>query len=216
MALFRTFLIAKSCDKDLNGVLYLLKVIIGPWNKSERWSDSEHEHENEHATTPLTPSSEDSNQVGEREYNLDRNFDFPDLTECANCKVWIRTINHWHFCRSCPFSAFCRFCYREVESRPDTFLQYPPGCSSQHRFYHTCCALRRSEYVPSGMVPLSLARPDDIGSDDVEIVSVEKWKERLAEKWDTNRDVMFEGGLNAWCLCVLKGETRERWAAAFR
>ena len=82
-------------------------------------------------------------------------------------------------------------------------------CDPEHTFYYTGAILRPSERVPEGMVPLVSSNGEK------RIIWVEEWKDRLAEKWETE-DFAFEGSLSAWCMSVRPEPQRARWATFFQ
>ncbi|KAL3478572.1 hypothetical protein BJX99DRAFT_224327 [Aspergillus californicus] len=186
--LFRTFLIATDNDEDIGAAVHLAKSChkVADWDVSF-WREK--------------------GRYNDKTWS---NADIP--TECSSCKIAINSILQTHFCRSCPYAAFCDRCYHQIRSSPpssdDTFHTYPRGCSPEHNFYYTGPPLEPSEQVPNGMVPL--VSPDGTR----EVIWIEEWKDRLAEKWNT-ADFAFEGGLHAWCMRVLPEEQRARWGTFF-
>ncbi|EED19636.1 hypothetical protein TSTA_029140 [Talaromyces stipitatus ATCC 10500] len=131
---------------------------------------------------------------------------YNSVTACANCDLLVTSASHWYFCRSCPHMVLYPACYRNIQSSNHA----PRTCNSQHEFYYTGKRLRFSECAEEGMIRLT-----SIDSDEVKILWVEEWKDRLAEKWGT-KEFEFEGGLSSWCMQVLPEVQRERWATFFK
>lgn len=208
LMLFKSFLIATGSDEDLSGALYLTKVSTMALASvgSEQIGYFEEVDPDE--------SSQDTKQ-GEEEVEAKWNsfWDHRDTRECARCKFQSEVAADWYFCRSCPLLSLCGRCYRRTRgsdsSMPQTLQHGPTICDAQHQFYYTGQALRVSDRSEEGKVALT-------GSDgQVSSMWIEEWKDRLAEKWETE-DFAFEGGLSAWCASVLREVQRERWTTFFK
>ncbi|KAL4999761.1 hypothetical protein BDV10DRAFT_200448 [Aspergillus recurvatus] len=214
MTLFKTFIADPDSREDSDAALYLLKdadeVVMSRYNAVRE--------ANEGVTGEPSQPLEDTPLTDEKAENQDENSDADALIawwalakyldECVNCRRELANIHFWYFCRSCPYTALCRRCYRELKGGP-----HPSGlfgtCSPEHEFIYTGGLLRSSEQVDDGMVPLFSAKGDR------GVIWVEEWKDRLADKWETE-DFEYEGGLSAWCMRVLPEPQRTRWATFFQ
>ncbi|RLL93501.1 hypothetical protein CFD26_100163 [Aspergillus turcosus] len=220
MILFKTFLVAADSDEDLNGALYLIKA----WDYLREESDN--------PTADVMAVSHDSS-VSSVQHGVAESLDEVHLVdeiqglddevsehgivytanyfnECLNCKRWMGSICHWYWCRSCPLTALCRRCYREIQSAitDSGASSHPRGiCDPQHEFYYTGSPLRQSECVPEGMMVLG-------SSDGKQTMWIEEWKDKLLAKWGT-AEFAFEGGVSPWCMRVLPETQRARWARFF-
>jgi hypothetical protein len=221
MGLFKVFLLAKDSDEDLEAAWYMIKHDTEPRmlvSRNRMAATIEHDSFSQGGlpdkleTLQLT-----GNQVqplGDDEDNswIDDIF-FADivsdpLSECSSCKREIPTLHHGWFCRSCAFSTLCQRCYRLFES--GNHYPFANICNSEHQFYFTGSLLRPSERVPEGMVPLIPAAGEK------QVIWVEEWKDRLAEKWKTTELTFPKGGFLAWCMHVLPEPQKTRWATLFQ
>ncbi|KAL4981698.1 hypothetical protein BDW68DRAFT_172017 [Aspergillus falconensis] len=217
MTLFKTFVADPDSYEDRDAALHLLKDdderVMSRYNTVIRPREA-----NDDVTGELSQSLEDTCLTDEKAENREDDDNDADglntwalsdtFDECVNCRRELANIHFWYFCRSCPYTTLCRRCYRELEGGP-----HPSGlfgtCSPEHEFIYTGGLLRPSELVDDGMVPLFSAEGDS------QVIWVEEWKDRLAEKWET-QDFEHEGGLSAWCMRVLPEPQRTRWAAFFQ
>ncbi|KAJ5413252.1 hypothetical protein N7465_005557 [Penicillium sp. CMV-2018d] len=219
MGLFRVFLAVKDSDEDLWAALYMIKQEPEPRTSVARnrtsatnLSDDDVQLEASDAlqNVQLTDGEDQCLDAG-TDNDHDDIYDalYPDIrcTDCSGCKRETGTMQHWYFCCSCAFSTICRRCYRQCES--GDLSKIPGICDPEHKFFYTGPLLRPSERVPKGMVPL--ISPDG----EKQIIWIEEWKDRLAEKWET-ADFAFAGGLSAWCMRVLPEPQRTRWATFFQ
>ncbi|KGO52106.1 Tetratricopeptide-like helical [Penicillium expansum] len=217
--LFRVSLAVTHSDEDLGAALYLIKQHTEPrrrvaYNRTVATELSDDDAQLEVSSTlqnvQLTADEDQCLDGGTDDHIDDALYTgiVCDLcTECSSCKREIGSVHHWYFCRSCALSTLCWRCYRQCES--GDLSKIPGICDPEHKFFYTGPLLRPSERVPKGMVPL-------ISSDGAkEIIRIEEWKDRLAEKWET-ADFTFEGGLSAWCMRVLPEPQRTRWATFFQ
>lgn len=221
IGLFKVFLLATDSDEDLEAALYMIKHDTEPRMlvfrnrtaaKIKPDTDSQSGIPDKLGTLQLT-----ENQV--QSFGDDSDDSWIDdilsvgivsdpLTECSSCKREIPTLHHGWFCRSCAFSTLCQRCYSLFESdNPDPFANV---CNSEHKFYFTGSLLRPSERVPEGMVPLISAAGEK------QVIWVEEWKDRLAEKWKSEEIAFPEGGFLAWCKHVLPEPQKTRWATVFK
>ncbi|KAF7588623.1 hypothetical protein BBP40_005461 [Aspergillus hancockii] len=222
--LFKVFLVAMDSDDDLRAALYLIKA----WNKEP--DDPKLTHNTEEEVQQDLSSSLDKARLADDETQVqdqdpdddqaraDYTWDRTDpLTECSTCKHEISSINQWYFCRSCPLTALCRPCYRDLQPSSDTTQDHPHGitgkCNPQHKFFYSGQALQQAESVPKGMVPL-------VGSGGQRrVVWIEEWKDKLLEKWTYTETEMVDfrdGGLSGWCMQVLPEAQRDRWEKFFK
>ncbi|KAJ5459063.1 hypothetical protein N7530_011007 [Penicillium desertorum] len=225
VVLFKTFLVATDSDEDLRIALYLSKA----WGKLIGVEPPKPDTEVEVVTTKSSgeihigddkilkndkPVDLDDREEGEVEWiGL---WDLADsLTMCAFCQVEVACMSYWYFCRSCPHTAVCARCYPSLQSSNSdtTSLSHiaPHTCNTQHEFYYSGKPLLSSERLEHGTIPLSSTRPDG----QMQTMRVEEWRDRLEQKWET-KNFEFEGGLSAWCMQVLPGVQRERWATFFK
>lgn len=223
--LFGVFLAVTDSDEDLEAALYLIKQETEPRTSVARnrigatkLSDDDVQLEVSDAlqNVQLTDDEDQCLDAGtgdEDDDNIDDALNlyadtvYDRCTDCSGCKRGTGTMQHWYFCRSCAFSTICRQCYRQCES--GDLSKIPDVCNPEHKFFYTGRLLRPSERVPKGMVPF-------ISSDgEKQIIWIEEWKDRLAEKWET-ADFAFAGGLSAWCMRVLPEPQRTRWATFFQ
>jgi hypothetical protein len=221
VGLFKVFLLATDSDADLEAALYMIKhnteprmlVFHNRTNASIKPdSDSQIGISNELETLQLT-----GNKVHSLESDSDDDwiddiasvgFVSDPLTECSSCKRDISNLYHGWFCRSCAFSALCQRCYRLLES--DNLNPFASVCNPEHQFFFTGSLLRPSERVPEGMVPLVSATGEK------QVIWVEEWKDRLAEKWKSAEVAFPDGGFVAWCMHVLPEPQKTRWATVFK
>ncbi|KAL2704523.1 hypothetical protein AAEP93_005594 [Penicillium crustosum] len=223
--LFGVFLAVTDSDEDLEAALYLIKQETEPRTSVARNrtgttklsdDDVQLEVSDELQNVQLTDDEDrflDAGTGGDDNNDIDDALDlysdtvYDRCTDCSGCKRETGTMQYWYFCRSCAFSTFCQQCYRQCES--GDLSKIPGICNPEHKFFYTGRLLRPSERVPKGMVPL-------VSSDgEKQIIWIEQWKERLAEKWET-ADFAFAGGLSAWCMRVLPEPQRTRWATFFQ
>ncbi|KAJ6134390.1 hypothetical protein N7523_000712 [Penicillium sp. IBT 18751x] len=222
--LFKVFLKIEDSDEDLRAALYLIK----GWDKESvdpaPGDDVVGAVQTDVSTMLETVRlADDEAQIQNEDPEDDWAAPYDDwfptdpTTHCSTCKDVIRSLNRWHFCRSCPLTVLCHRCYLELQSKSNLTQDHPRGfvgkCSPQHKFFYSGEALRQAGSVPKGMVPL-------IGTDGKrQVVWIDEWKEKLAEKWvgagkeQLNLDV---GGLSAWCLQVLPEVQRDRWGQFFK
>lgn len=235
--LFKVFLVAVDSDEDLRAALYLIKA----WNKgvdelaltqspeaeaaavSHDDSASSVQNDLSNSLDKVHLADDDDAQLqspdDDDEEEDDPSWRIVDpVTECSTCKHEITSIFQWYFCRSCPLTALCRRCHRDLQSSPDTTRDHPRGmtgrCNPQHKFFYTGQVLRPAEYVPTGMVPL-------VSSDgQKQVIWIEEWKDKLLEKWTETEtetvDLPGDGGLSAWCMQVLPKAQKSRWAEYFK
>lgn len=223
--LFEVFLMAMDSDDDLRAVLYLIKA----WGRESNDPELREKLEGDpQADTSCTLEKvrlvDDEAQVQDEDLEDDQAketdgwYSTGSLIRCSTCKHEIRSINPWHFCRSCPLTALCHHCYRELQSKSDPTEDHPRGftgkCSPQHTFFYCGEALRQvGRHVPKGMVPL-------VGSDGKEhVVWIDEWKEKLAEKWlgaGAEPLDLYDGGLSTWCMQVLPEAQKDRWGKFFK
>ncbi|KAL2794552.1 hypothetical protein BJX66DRAFT_303401 [Aspergillus keveii] len=209
--LFRTFVADPDSDGDREAALYWIKLSneahLVMYNSIIQ-SGSGNEDPGKQGSEPLADDEavgrdDDGDPEELNAWVLD-----DDLRECTNCRSSIAHIHFWYFCHSCPLTTLCRRCYRELKPGSP-----PPGslgtCLSEHEFYYTRGFIRPSDMVGAGMVPVVSAEGEK------QVIWVEDWKDRLAEKWKT-KDFEFEGGFSAWCMRVLPEPQRTRWAAFFQ
>ncbi|KAK2874914.1 hypothetical protein FQN49_001953 [Arthroderma sp. PD_2] len=219
MRLFRAFLAITDSEDDLGAALYLIKQNSergGPADSDRAGTTKELDEsghldvssslENVQLTGDGNKSADDGDEDDAIDDDCFTGTACSPLTDCSNCKREVGSIHHWYFCRSCPFSAICRRCYRQFEL--DDRSKFSGICDPRHKFYHTGWRLRPSERAPKGMVPLVSSEGEKRN------IWVEEWKDRLAAKWET-ADLTFEGGLSAWCMRVLPEPQRARWATFF-
>lgn len=228
VALFKTFLAATDSDEDLSIALYLIKAWRRILNAQTPKPDSEVDAAETSGETQLGDDKTSKNDsileyskavepnVGkENEVEWNGMWDSTDsFTECAICKLIVASVSNWYFCRSCPHTALCPCCYREMRSSSSntTLSQHAPRtCNSQHEFYDSGNPLLSSECLELGMVRLTSTSSND----QIQTLWAEEWKDRLEEKWKT-KDFEFKGGLSAWCMRVLPEVQRERWATFFK
>ncbi|KAL4956079.1 hypothetical protein BDW69DRAFT_159245 [Aspergillus filifer] len=213
--LFRTFVADRDSDEDREAALYLIKLaheaILARYNNIEiqRGASTNDAGEEEPlvdrgaADDKVESRNDDGDPGGLNVWHLGE-----DLNECSSCRASITHIHFWYFCRSCPQTTLCHQCYRELQSE-----SRPPGrlgtCLSEHKFYYTRGFIRPSETADTGMVPVVSAEGER------QVIWVEEWKDRLAEKWKT-KVFEYEGGFSAWCMRVLPEPQRTRWAAFFQ
>lgn len=222
MRLFRVFLAVKDSDEDLGAALYLIKQEPEPRTSVARNRTGATNLSDDDVQLEVSDALQNVQLTDGEDPCLDSGTDaddddiydalYPDIvydrcTDCSGCKREIGTMQHWYFCRSCAFSTICRRCYRQCES--GDLSKIPGICDPDHKFFYTDPLLRSSERVPKGMVPL--ISPDG----EKQIIWIEEWKDRLAEKWET-ADFAFAGGLSAWCMRVLPEPQRTRWATFFQ
>ncbi|KAL4866010.1 hypothetical protein BDV12DRAFT_173548 [Aspergillus spectabilis] len=217
MSLFKTFLAAGDCPDDLSAALYLLKqdherhMNAHAPDMTEEPQDNKQEEVSNFVTQVRISDDGVRNEDGDNEDDidsLDRLVQADTLTECASCRECISSIHYWYFCRSCPFSSLCPWCYRQFRSSDDPST-FPGICNPHHEFLHTGSFLKPSECVPEAKVPL-------VSSDgERRVIWVEEWKDSLAEKWQT-ADFAFEGGFSAWFMRVLPEPQKSRWATFFK
>ncbi|KAJ0419771.1 hypothetical protein BJY00DRAFT_285504 [Aspergillus carlsbadensis] len=218
-SLFTTFVADPDSQEDREAVLHLVKVSdqqrLAKYDKVTRPGGTvQNAPEKVVAGSPMNIDVPTENNNDDDD---DDDFDpeqlglwgyADDLSECANCWTGIAIIHFWYFCRSCPQTALCRRCYRELQSADG-----PSGplslCVAEHEFCHTGGFLRPSEMVDEGKVSVVSAEGER------EVIWIEEWKDRLAEKWKTD-EFELKGGLSAWCLRVLPEPQRTRWAAFFQ
>ncbi|KAL2847123.1 hypothetical protein BJX68DRAFT_240245 [Aspergillus pseudodeflectus] len=210
-SLFRTFVADPDSDADREAALYWIKA------SQERFLGL--------LTEPMGPQKANEDAAGGvsetwGDSNNEGTFDVgdvlesktwklaDDLSECSSCREGISYIHFWYFCRACPYTTLCRRCYTELQSADHPSVPLTT-CISEHEFCFTGGLVRPSEVVDEGMVPLISAEGER------QVIWVEEWKDRLADKWKTN-DFEFEGGLSAWCMRVLPEPQRTRWAAFFQ
>jgi hypothetical protein len=221
VGLFKVFLLATDSDADLEAALYMIKHNTEPrmlvfHNRTTASikpdSDSKIGISKELETLQLT-----GNEVHSLESDSDDDwiddiasvgFVSDPLTECSSCKRDISNLYHGRFCRSCAFSALCQRCYRLLES--DKLNPFASVCNPEHQFFFTGSLLRPSERVPEGMVPLVSATGEK------QVIWVEEWKDRLAEKWKSAEFAFPDGGFVAWCMHVLPEPQKTRWATVFK
>ncbi|KAJ5213230.1 hypothetical protein N7449_000399 [Penicillium cf. viridicatum] len=219
MRLFRVFLAVTDSDEDLGAALYLIKQEPEPRSSVARnrtgatkLSDDDVQLEVSDAlqNVQLTDGEDQCLNAGtddDIDDALYADIVYDRCTDCSGCKREIGTMQHWYFCRSCVFSTICRRCYRQCES--GDLSKIPGICDPEHKFFYTGPLLRPSGRLPKGMVPL--VSPDG----EKQIIWIEEWKDRLAEKWET-AEFAFAGGLSAWCMRVLPEPQRTRWATFFQ
>jgi tetratricopeptide (TPR) repeat protein len=222
--LFKVFLMIEDSDDDLRAALYLIKA----WGKE---SDDPALGDDVVGVVQTDVSSvlekvrlaDDEAQMQDEDPEDDWAAPYDDWfttdpsTHCSTCKDVIRSLNRWHFCRSCPLTVLCHHCYRELQSKSDPTQDHPRGfvgrCSPQHKFFYSGAALRQTGYVSKGMVPL-------VGTDGKrQVVWIDEWKEKLAEKWvgaGTEQLNLDDGGLSAGCMQVLPEAQRDRWGKFFK
>jgi hypothetical protein len=221
VGLFKVFLLATDSDADLKAALYMIKHNIErrmPVFHSRTTTsiktdiDSQIGISDEIETLQLT-----GNKVDSLESDIDDDwindlasvgFLTDPLTECSSCKRDISNLYHGWFCRSCAFSALCQRCHKRLES--DNLNPLASVCDPEHRFFFTGSFLRPSERVPEGMVPLVSATGEK------QVIWVEDWKDRLAEKWKSSKIEFPDGGFLAWCMYVLPEPQKTRWATVFK
>ncbi|KAI9375585.1 hypothetical protein BJX61DRAFT_539736 [Aspergillus egyptiacus] len=204
MTLFKTFLVDPESLEDLSAALYLLKqeherVIRA---RKPRLSAEDNQDDPQAGAQPELDEDEEGDQITVVPWGM---LFCDPLTECSNCRIEIRFIHHWYFCRSCPNSTLCRRCYKQFQSGDPSFREI---CDSGHEFYYTGSWLKPSERVPEGMVPI-------VSNGERRTIWVEEWKDMLAEKWQA-ADWEFEGGLSAWVLRLLPEELKDRWRTFFQ
>ncbi|KAL4886719.1 hypothetical protein BJY04DRAFT_213475 [Aspergillus karnatakaensis] len=218
-SLFTTFVVSTESHKGREGALYLIKAheenIRGLHEiaiQSQRASQDPTKEdtrlpEGSNAPHYHTDSSDD---LADHLDDLGLRFFGDELDECSNCWKGMANIHFWYFCRSCPKTMLCGWCYRELRSA-DNIPASLQTCISEHEFYHTGGFLRPSEMVDEGKVPLISAEGER------QVIWVEEWKDRLAEKWKTRElELEHEGGFWAWGIRVLPEPQRTRWAAFFQ
>lgn len=225
IVLFEVFLMAMDSDDDLCAAIYLIKAWAEESDDLGLNKDVERDVPTDMSRTlEKIRLADDEAQVQDEDLDDDQAKPFDgwyatekNLTQCSTCKHEIRSINQWHFCRSCPLTALCHHCYRELQSKPNPTDDHPRGitgkCSPQHTFFYCGEALRQVGRVPKGMVPL-------VGSDGKrQVVWIDEWKEKLAEKWvgtGTESLKFDDGSLPAWCIHVLPSAQRDRWKKFFK
>ncbi|KAL4971626.1 hypothetical protein BDW66DRAFT_155481 [Aspergillus desertorum] len=196
MPLFKTFVADPDSGGDCEAALYLLKEVnerfMTRYNAviSAREADAD-------AAGGSSESPENSQLTDDRAQNDDEDDEdlnesgpYIYLDECVSCRKELTNIHFWYFCRSCPSTTLCRRCSRELKGGPRPSRLFGT-CSPEHEFFYTGGLLRPSELVDGGMVPLVS------GDGERRAIWIEEWKDRLAEKWQTN-DFDFEGGFS--CL----------------
>ncbi|CAI7592439.1 unnamed protein product [Penicillium discolor] len=225
--LFGVFIAVTDSDEDLEAALYLIKQETEPRTSVARNMTGDTKSSDDDAQLEVSDALQNVQLADHEDQCLDAGTGDDDeddddiddalklyadtvydrCTDCSGCKRGTGTMQHWYFCRSCAFSTICRQCYRQCES--GGLSKIPGICNPEHKFFYTGRLLRPSERVPKGMVPL-------ISSDgEKQIIWIEEWKDRLAEKWET-ADFAFAGGLSSWCMRVLPEPQRTRWAAFFQ
>lgn len=60
------------------------------------------------------------------------------------------------------------------------------------------------------MVPLVSAAGEK------QVIRLEEWKNRLAEKWESAEIALPKGGFMAWCMHVLPESEKTRWSRIFK
>ncbi|KAL2817712.1 hypothetical protein BDW59DRAFT_165869 [Aspergillus cavernicola] len=216
--LFKMFLLAMDNDDDLHAALYLIKA----WNKGSDDPKLTHntEEEVQHDLSRSLDTvclADDGTEVLDQDPDDYTWHSTDPLTECSICRHELRSINEWYFCRSCPLTALCQSCYRDLQSSSDTTQDHPRGiagkCNPQHKLFYTGQTLRQADYVPKGMVPL-------VGSGGQrQVVWIEEWKDGLLEKWtytETEAADSSDGGLSGWCMQILPKAQRDRWQKFFK